>query len=121
MLKKKKLRTPRNKFEAKLLDQCADTGIKFEYETEKFPYVRKFTYTPDIILHTKLGKVYIEAKGYFRPEHKAKMIAVKQQHPELDIRLVFYSNNKKNTTWAEKNGFKYAIHSIPDIWFKGLW
>lgn len=48
------------------------------------------------------------------------MIAVKRQHPELDIRIVFYGPNKKYARWAEKNGFKYAFENIPKEWLNGL-
>jgi hypothetical protein len=63
-----------------------------------------------------LGKIYIEAKGYFRPEAKRKMVAVKRQHPELDIRLIFYSASKANVRFAERYGFKYSVGEIPEEW-----
>lgn len=75
-------------------------------------------YTPDFVLTTKLGKIYIEAKGYFRPEDKRKIVAVKRCNPHLDIRLVFYSHNKTNVRWAEKYGFPYAIQDIPKEWLR---
>ena len=77
-------------------------------------------YIPDFILDTPNGKVYIELKGYLRPEHKAKMVAVKRQHPELDIRILFYARKKEYIRWAEKNGFRYAFEKIPQEWIKGL-
>lgn len=111
----------RNKFETKIYQQLKISGISFKYESEKLPYVLSKHYIPDFILTTPLGKIYIECKGYLRPEHKAKMIAVKKQHPSKDIRILFYSNNKANIKWAQKNGFIYAIGTIPDEWFKGKW
>jgi predicted nuclease of restriction endonuclease-like RecB superfamily len=106
----------KNKFETKIFKELQKTGIPFKYESEKIPYVLSGHYIPDFVLITKLGKIYVEAKGYFRPEHKRKMIAVKKQHPELDIRLVFYAPNKKYEKWAIKNGFKYSFVSIPKEW-----
>ena len=88
----------------------------FKYESEKIPYVLAGHYVPDFVVHTSLGYIYIEAKGYFRPEAKRKMVAVKRQHPELDIRLIFYSGSKVNIRFAEKYGFKYAIETIPQEW-----
>lgn len=111
----------RNKFEKKLLEQCKKIGIKHTYESKRIPYIRYHVYIPDIILHTPLGEVLIEAKGYFRPEHRAKMLAVKKQHPNLDIRLIFYRSSKKDIKWAIKNNFIYAIGEIPNIWFEGKW
>lgn len=57
------------------------------------------------------------------------MIAVKNQHPEIDLRIVFYSDGKigptrkdgtwlKQSDWAVKNGFKFSIRKIPEEWFK---
>jgi hypothetical protein len=53
------------------------------------------------------------------------MLAVKESHPDKDIRFVFQANNKihpKSVTrysdWAEKHGFKYAIGEAPKDWFE---
>lgn len=107
---------PRNKFEQRIYLQLKKSKLSFKYESEKIPYVLAGHYIPDFIIHTSLGKIYIEAKGYFRPEAKRKMVAVKRQHPELDIRLVFYSASKTNVRFAERHGFKYAIETIPKEW-----
>lgn len=110
----------KNKFELKISNQLLKSGLKFKYEGTKIPYILARHYIPDFILDTKLGKIYIECKGYFRPEHKAKMAAVKKQHPELDVRILFYSHKDAYVRWAEKNGFKYAINEIPQDWLDGI-
>jgi predicted nuclease of restriction endonuclease-like RecB superfamily len=92
----------------------AKVGVK--YEAEKIPYVIAGHYKPDFIIETPSGKIYIEAKGYFRPEHKRKMAAVKRQHPEKDIRIVFYRKSKSNERWAIKHGFPYSFATIPKEW-----
>lgn len=109
-------RKTRNKFETKLLQQLQQSKLKVAYESEKIPYYIAGHYIPDYVITTPTGKIYIEAKGHFRPEAKRKMVAVKKQHPELDIRIVFYSYNKKYIRWATKHGFTYAIGDIPDEW-----
>lgn len=113
-------RTARNKFEQKTFEFLKDSKVKFKYESEKIPYILSRYYIPDYIIETKLGKIYIECKGYLRPEHKAKMVAVKRMHPELDLRILFYSYNKTYVKWAERYGFKYAIGTIPQEWLRGL-
>lgn len=115
-VKKKKTR---NKFETKIERQLKRAKVRFEYEPERIPYVLARYYVPDFVLDTPLGRVYIECKGYLRPEHKAKMVAVKKQHPALDIRILFYSRKAKDIRWAEKYGFIYAIDTIPTLWLKG--
>ncbi len=110
----------KNKFEEKIGNQLKKARSKFKYESEKIPYVLSRHYIPDFIIETPLGKIYIECKGYLRPEHKSKMVAVKRQHPNLDIRLLFYSASKANMRWAIKHRFKYAVGTIPKDWLKGL-
>lgn len=114
-----KKKTTRNLFERTVYLQLRKAKVKFDYESEKIPYVIAGHYIPDFIINTPLGKVYIETKGYLRPESKRKLIAVKKQHPSLDIRLLFYENRKSNIKWADRNGFKYAIGKIPEDWLLG--
>ncbi len=112
-MKKKKTR---NNFEKKIEKQLKRSKVKFSYETEKIPYVIEGYYLPDFILTTSTGKIYLETKGHFRPEAKRKMAAVRRLHPELDIRILFYSEKKKDIRFAEKHGFKWAIDTIPSEW-----
>lgn len=111
---------PRNLFEKRLYAQLKRAKVKFKYESERIPYVLAGHYIPDFVIETSLGRIYIEAKGYFRPEHKRKMAAVRRQHPNLDIRIVFYNASKTNIRWAERNSFKYAIGTIPKEWIDGF-
>lgn len=112
---RKKTQT-KNQFEARLETQLAKAKVKFKYEAIKIPYILARHYIPDFIVETPLGKIYIEAKGYFRPDARSKMAAVKRQHPELDIRIVFYKFTKANERWATKHGFKFAFNTIPQEW-----
>jgi len=107
---------PRNPFENELFKKLKKAKVNVQYETEKIPYVIAGHYIPDFIIHTSLGKIYIEAKGYFRPEAKRKMVAVKRQHPELDIRFVFYRKRRADIKWAERYGFMYSLETIPKEW-----
>lgn len=106
----------RNPFEQKLAKQLSKAKVKFEYETEKIPYVISGQYIPDFIIETLSGTIYIEAKGYFRREAKAKMAAVKRARPDLDIRIIFYKPNKAYARWALKHKFPYSFETIPQEW-----
>lgn len=95
--------------------------IKFEYETMEIPYTLSGTYHPDFIL-VEHG-IIVEYKGLLDRDSKRKMLAVKQQHPDLDIRFVFMNANKKipgtkqtHAQWADKNGYPWAEGKIPDEW-----
>lgn len=116
-MKQKKKQPRRNKFEDKIEEQLRLAKCKYKYEEEKIPYVLARHYIPDFIITTATGKIYIECKGYLRPEHKAKMVAVKRQHPEMDLRIVFYTLKEKDIKWATRHGFKFAISDIPEEWF----
>lgn len=99
-------------------------GVNFEYETMKIKWVSAtHTYTPDFVLE---NGIIIEAKGRFVGSERAKHLAVKKQHPDLDIRFVFSNSNTRlskgsKTTygsWCEKHGFLYADEKIPVSWMK---
>jgi len=117
---------PRNKFEQALWNSLRRSG-RAEYEPEYLSYTLQCMYLPDFTLKTKTGrKIYIEGKGKFDATNRRKMAAVKQQHPDKDIRFVFYNAYAKirkgsNTTcadWANKNGFQWAHRSVPKSWMK---
>lgn len=100
--------------------------IHSSYETDKFKYVlNERTYIPDFTVVLPSGRVlYIEAKGYLRPEDRTKMVAVKKYNPNADIRFLFSKDNKLNgksqtrySEWATKHGFQYAIGTVPKEWF----
>ena len=110
----------RNKFEKKLYQQLKRSKVEFKYESERIPYVLARHYIPDFVLTTRLGKVYIEAKGHLRREDKAKLVAVRRMNPQMDLRILFYKRVEEQVKWAEKNGFTYAFETIPKEWINGL-
>ena len=117
----------RSKLEERLAKQLTDSGIEFSYETLKISYMvpaRKAKYTPDFVV----GDMIIEAKGRFRTaQDRQKLLLVKEQYPDLDLRLVF--QNAKTpiypgsptpcSKWAEDNGFLWADNGkIPEEWLQ---
>lgn len=114
------MKKTRNKFEAEIQRQIRRKKVVYTYEGETIPYTIAYHYIPDFILYTPLGKVYVETKGYLRPEDKRKMVAVKRLNPRLDIRILFQKLTISNERWASRNGFRYAEGVIPDEWYKGL-
>ena len=123
--KRKKRSSPTSKyrsgFEQTLANQLQRSGVAFEYETVKLEYQKIATYTPDFILP---NGIIIEAKGVWTVEDRTKHLLVRQQHPHLDIRLVFMNAFNKirkgsNTTyarWCEKKNILYAHKTIPKSW-----
>lgn len=112
----------RNQFEERLGSFLDERDIAYEYETLTLGYTLEGKYKPDFILP---NGVVIEAKGFFRRSAQRTLRAIKKQHPNLDIRLVFYDWNKKvqgsNLTckeWALKYNFKFSNKEIPNEWIK---
>lgn len=98
---------------------------------DKFNYTSYHTYLPDFKIVTKNGKtIFIETKGNGRSfDHtvRNKMINVRDQNPEIDLRIVFYSDGKigpkrkdgsylKQSDWATKHNFIFAIKDVPLEW-----
>lgn len=114
----------------KALKAIKGKSRKFEidYETEKLPYTIQQNYIPDFPLTFPDGrKIYIEAKGYFNAIDRRKLLQVKKDNPEADIRLVFMADNKvhkaskmRYSDWCDKHGFPYCIKAIPETWFETL-
>lgn len=113
----------RSAFESEIAKQAKKDKGKFEYESERIVWVPKNkTYTPDFIL---ANGIIVEAKGRLTVHDRAKHIAIRDQHPTLDIRFVFQYNNPitkgsktRYTDWAEKHGFQWAMTHIPKAWYK---
>lgn len=116
----------RSGLEKKIADDLKARGIPFEYEKLKVKYTvpaRDATYTPDFRLP---NGVIIEGKGLWDTEDRQKMLLVKQQHPELDIRMIFSRSSSplykgSPTTyaaWCEKHQILYADKLIPESWLK---
>lgn len=122
----------KNKFEYMTASHIRTKKYQFGYETEKLEYTLTKKYIPDFVIELPNRKLYIETKGNgrsFDSAARAKMVAVKAQHPDLDIRFVFWANGefgakRKDGTkqtqmgWAEKNGFKAAVREILDAWLQ---
>jgi hypothetical protein len=107
---------------AEFLKTC-QSKVRYEELKIEWTDLRYRTYTPDFVLD---NGVIIETKGIFDNEDRRKHIAVREQHPELDIRFVFSNANAKlykgsKTTyamWCEKQGFKYSHRVIPKEWIE---
>ena len=121
MTKKKtsKFRSQLEENIAKLLDGL---GVSFQYESEKLGYTIEHSYTPDFVLP---NYTYLEAKGYWDPKDRRKILAVKKDNPDIDLRMVFQSpynkiSKKSKTTyaqWCEKHDIPWSSYqNIPIEW-----
>lgn len=116
-------------FETRVAEYLRNKKVRFDYEKSRITFIqpeRKRTYHPDFEINETA--VVIEAKGYFTAADRAKMLWVKEQHPELQVVLLFQNSDKplrkgSGTTygaWATKNGFDWwdFRKGIPNKWLK---
>ena len=93
-------------------------GVGFKFEAHTLPYqipARHAKYTPDFYLG---NGIIIESKGRFLTPDRQKMVLVRKQHPDLDIRFVFDNMNaylvsqkdKEFQAWAKAT---YGLATVP--------
>ena len=115
----------RSGLELKVSEYLTELKVKFLYEAVKIEWedLAYRTYTPDFVLS---NGIIIETKGMFTAADRRKHLAIKKQHPKLDIRFIFQNENNvlykgSKTTyakWCDKHKFKYANRIIPKNWLK---
>jgi hypothetical protein len=123
-------RAYKSSLEEKVAKQLEEAGVKYEYEGFKLDYkvpARKSRYTPDFVFQKP---IVIETKGYFRTAaDRQKLVFVRDNNPEIDIRIIFQNSNKpiykgSPTTyakWASEQGFTWADRgTVPSDWIEEL-
>lgn len=114
-------------FESRIAEYLRNKRVKFDYEKSRLAFrqpAKDRTYSPDFEIEETA--VVIEAKGFLDSDARAKLIWVKEQHPEVNLVLLFQNPDKQirrgsPTTyakWAEKQGFEWADFrkGIPEKW-----
>lgn len=122
----------KNGFEYQVGNRLRGEDVDFDYESEKLTYTLTKRYIPDFVIRTPNAIRYIETKGNGRSwdaATRAKMVAIKEQHPDKDIRILFWSDGEFGAKrkdgsrqtqmgWAKKNGYIAAVREIPDDWLR---
>ncbi len=114
----------RSGLEGRNAKHLEDLGVPVLFETFKIRYAIPTSlhwYTPDFRLP---NGILVETKGRWLMNDRAKMLFVKVQYPDLDIRMVFdrakapISPGAKTTCgeWAEKHNMRWAEKLIPAEW-----
>lgn len=117
----------RSGLEDVICQELTAKGIPYKYEELTLEYIqpeKKRKYTPDIVLDN--SGIIIEVKGRWVTADRQKIAMVKQQHPEIDLRMVFSNSKTKiskqsSTTYGsycDKLGIPYADKMIPETWLK---
>jgi len=114
----------RSGFEHKISEQLEELNIDPMYEQTVIKYTvpeRQSKYTVDFTLP---NGILVETKGRWTTEDRKKHLLVKEQHPELDVRILFQSQIPKirkgsKTSYADfcdKHGIQWAEKKIPESW-----
>lgn len=124
----------RSGLEEKVAVQLGRSGVASEFEAKWIPYdvpARTAKYLPDFCIDRT--NIILEAKGRFGghksdaqgAKERQKMILLKEQHPEYDIRFIFqraaakiYKGSKTTyAKWADDHGFSWADKgTVPTAW-----
>jgi hypothetical protein len=101
---------PRSKFEENVLRRLQVQDIPHVYEPCEIKYTK--SYIPDLAFQVQgEGVIYIELKGYLKPEDKTKTVHVLRDHPDLDLRFVFMSKpSLPNVKWLAKHELEWSVY-----------
>jgi hypothetical protein len=127
----------RSNLEKRIAQQLEEANVSYKYEATSYEYwikqykceclecggseVRKWHwYTPDFFLS---NGVVIETKGRMTPKDRKIVLAMKEQWPNVDLRVVFGTDNKMHKSsknrysdWCHQYKIPYAIREIPKEW-----
>ena len=115
----------RSHLEETIANQITKAKHSLRYEEMKIKWIDFAirAYTPDFVLD---NGIIIEVKGFWATGDRRKHVEIQQQHPNLDIRLVFENSKRKirkgSTTsygkWCEKKDIRYCDRIIPQAWLR---
>lgn len=119
----------RSWFEVDIAIDALARDLTFEYEKEMVPWVEPAMvrkYSPDFFVEKESKELLIvEAKGRWTAQDRKKICFVLEQHPDIDLRMLFERDNtlsrspksKHYSEWCDKKGIKWAVgRSIPEAW-----
>lgn len=120
----------RSGYEERVYNNAISHGRQLDFE--RSDTILRYTkpartarYIPDFVLP---NGVLVETKGRLTSEDRTKMLNVKRDNPEADIRFLFQRANRHITKspnsmtyeqWAEKHNFRWSVgDNIPEEWFE---
>ncbi len=125
---KKQATRGRSGYEQKVMEFLESQGVQYEYEKDSIPYTvpeTKRRYIPDF----KVRETYIESKGRWLANDRAKIKRVLAENPGIRLKMLFMRDNpirKGSSTlysdWCNKNNIDFAISpsgAVPLRWLKG--
>lgn len=116
----------RSGIEERFAQELQRQHIPFKYEEEKYRYQVTKIYTPDFIITTPFGPIYLEVKGWWPAPERSKILAVKQSNPELRIVMVLqrpnaainHGSKTSLSVWCDRKGIEWAPFPVPPEQFQ---
>ena len=116
----------RSGLEVVIVESLDSQNCPYLYEAVQIPYDNPSIYLPDFVLEAQA--IVVEGKGEFKTEDRRKILLVKRQYPDLDLRIVFSHSatrigKRSKTTyamWCEKQGIPYADKVVPPEWVEHI-
>ncbi len=84
----------RSGLEGQVAKQLTASGNQWTYESQSFDLLIPRSYTPDFFLD---NGVVLEVKGYFDAEDRRLIKLFREQHPDVDLRMVLQKPHQKLT------------------------
>lgn len=112
----------RSGFEGQVAKHLTASGNQWSYESQSFDLLIPRSYTPDFFLD---NGVVLEVKGYFDAEDRRLIKLFREQHSDVDLRMVLQKPHQKLTktgrmtyaTWCDKYNVPWCEGSlIPKSW-----
>ena len=125
----------RSQYERKIREWLDAYGVKYAYESWQFPITVKIpgvqcgdcgskavyrdtTYTPDF--HLLSSNIVMEAKGKFDARARKIALAMKEQWPKIDYRILLQRDNwisgkkkQRYSDWLKKHNIPHAVGKYP--------
>jgi hypothetical protein len=110
--------------ERTIAKKLKNRGVAVKYEERDVEYLVPKALDGFVFQFQLENGILIQTIGRSVQEDRKRLRLIKEQHPELDIRLVFTNANSRLSDggevtcamWADSMGFKWAEVSIPDSW-----
>jgi hypothetical protein len=110
----------RSGLEMQLDESLKQYGIQSEYESHVINYIKpetKHKYHPDFrIVKSDGTEVFLETKGRWVLQDRQKMKLIKEQYPNLDIRIIF-QNADSRLSKSSKTTYGQHATKLGYVWY----
>lgn len=112
----------RSRLEGDVAVALSRMGHPVNYEEDRFTYITEHVYIPDFHIDAEIGRIYIEVKGQYTSEDRAKTLNVIRSYPDIRLFVALQRpyakiSKKSKTTyakWCNDYGVPWCPVPIPE-------